>query len=154
MDWVIVSNSNNCRLFEHNKRPKRLNLLKELHFPSSRKKRIDLTADRPGRYATSTAVRGTYDEADAKEIEAEKFATKVARLIDGGRKKKSYNHLTVFAPAHMIGLINKHIANNLQNFANTIKKDYSHLSETEILDLLKPSGIAKPTKRKASKANL
>lgn len=144
MDWVIVSNSNNCRVFEHSKRPKNLTLLKELSFPSARKKRIDLRSDRPGRYVTAHTTRGAYVEhSDAKEIEAEKFSIKIARLIEEGRKSNSYNKLTVFAPAHMIGLLNKHLPDSLQNLASTIKKDYTHLSEFEILDLLKPMRMIK-----------
>jgi len=52
--WVIVFDSSHCSILTIKKKPKGLNLIKELNHPENKLRDIDLTSDKPGRYKTST----------------------------------------------------------------------------------------------------
>lgn len=46
--WVIVLNSNNCRIFKYSKKPRQLEMITELNHPRNKLRELDLTSDKPG----------------------------------------------------------------------------------------------------------
>lgn len=134
--WVLVSNTNCCRLYKYDKNPGHLTLLKELNHPENKLRDIDLVADRPGHYSSSGDARGAFTQPnDPKEIKIDDFSREIAKELDHCRN--SYSKLIIIAPPRMDGLIHKHLNKHVDNLvSHDIKKDLMHLKEKELLAYL------------------
>lgn len=137
--WLIVANSETCKIFDYKKNEHQLTLVKKLNHFQSKLKGSELISDRPGHYQTYSTARGTYSSnEDPKEVEFEKFSREIAHELDKARKANQYNHLTLIAPPHMTGLINLHLDIHVKNcIKNNLIKDYVKLTERELLEMLK-----------------
>ena len=136
--WVLISNSNACRIYHYIKKSNQLTLLKEIEHPENRLRDIELTSDKPGHYKGSGASHGAYSQqTDPKEIKIDDFARDLAKELDHGRNKNAYERLIVIAPPHMNGLLFQHVNQHVKELvSHRIEKDVFHLSERELLDFL------------------
>ena len=140
MIWVINTNSNVCRIYDYQKAPGALTLLKELKHPESRgKKENYLTSDKPGAYTAGDVAHGTHSpHTDPKTVEIEKFSREIASELDHGRKVNLFEKLIIITPPQMSGLLlnqlDKHVK---EKVTHKFQKDLLHLSEKELLDYLK-----------------
>ena len=51
MEWVVITNSNTCRIYDYDKKHSNLSLLKEISHPNLKLKTSEtLTTERPGHY--------------------------------------------------------------------------------------------------------
>lgn len=139
MTWLITANTNSCRIFQYDKKSKSLTLVKELIHNESRLKGIDLESDKPGHYLTTSSAHGTFQpHKEPKEIEVDHFAQNIAKELDQGRRTNQYEKLILAIPPHMHGLLNQHLESHVKNCINlNINKDYTHLTEKEILEAMK-----------------
>lgn len=137
--WVIIANSNTCRIYQYCKKPAQLTLLKELQHLENRLKDIDLTSDKPGHYKSSNATHGAYSQpTDPKEIKIDGFSREIAEELDHGRNTNAYKNLIIIAPPHMNGLLFQHINKHVKDLvAHDIEKDLIRLPEHELLDFLR-----------------
>lgn len=138
MIWIVITNSNACRIFEYQKKEKKISLIKELFHGASKLKGIDLVSDGPGHYKTDGSARGTFSPRETpKENEIEQFSQEIAQVLDHGRTTNQFKDLILVIPPHMNGLIHQHLDHPLKNcIIDNIVKDYTHLKEHEILDTL------------------
>lgn len=139
MTWLVLANTNTCRIYEYDKKEKSLNLIHELIHEASKLKGIDLETDRPGHYKTDGSARGSYVPNETpQEIEIEYFARNVVETLDKGRKTNQFQNLITVMPPHMNGLIHKNIHESLKKcIEHNIVKDYMHLKNNEIINTLK-----------------
>lgn len=136
--WFITANTNSCRIFNYDKKSKNISLIKEIHNPLGKLKSSEITTDRPGHFSTDTGARGAFEpHEDPKENEAEHFSQEIAKELDIGKRTNQYSELIVAAQPHMSGLINMHLDKQVkESITNNVKKDYTHLSESELLKIL------------------
>jgi len=139
MIWFVAANTSSCRIFEYDKKPKKLTLITDLYHGESKLKDSDLVSDRPGHYKSDGSSRGAFSpHEEPREVEIEHFSREIAKVLDTGRKANQYETLIIAIPPHMNGLLHQHLDIQVKNcIANNIIKDYTHLKETEILDALK-----------------
>ena len=139
MIWVVNTNTNTCHIYDYQKKPTKLTLLKEIIHPENRLKDMDLTSSAPGHYKASNSVYGTYSQdTDPKEIKIDNFAREIARELDHGRTTNSYDKIIIIAPPQVCGLISQHLDKHVKELIfKNIHKDLQHLKDQELLDFLK-----------------
>ena len=138
--WVIVLNSNICRILKYSKKLKHLEPIKELNHPENKLRDIDLTSDKAGRYRSSNLAHGAYTQStDPKAIKIDNFAREVANELDHSRNNQAYNKLIIIAADHMNGLLNKHINKHVKGLITKnidIEKDLIHQTNQDLLEIL------------------
>lgn len=136
--WLVIANTNHCKIYSYQKKPKNLSLVKELNHDRSKAKGIDITTDKPGHYKTPSGAGGSYSaHEEIKEIEFIAFSREIAKELDKGRKSNSFEKLVLIGQPHINGLIHQSLDGHLKNCVLTnINKDYSKLAERDILDAL------------------
>jgi protein required for attachment to host cells len=143
MIWLINANTNQCRIYDYQKKPAQITLIKELSNPAARlKASVDLTSDKPGHYQGMGSVRGAYSpHTDPKENEIDHFARDVARELDHGRNTNLYKEIILIAPPHMIGLLNLHTDKHVKELViDSIHNDLIYMKDHELLDFIKNHG--------------
>ena len=135
--WILVANSADAKIFtSENLRIGDLKMLRELTHPDSRKKTSELVSDKPGHYKTDGGMHGSYEKNEPKEVEAEHFATELARELKTSWDKNQYKHLVIVAPAHFHGLMKKHLDTHLADIVY-IAKDYTRYTTEKLAESLK-----------------
>jgi protein required for attachment to host cells len=140
MIWIVNVNSNLCRIYDYQKSPAQVTLIKEINHPENKLKAGDLlTSDKPGHYKSRDSVHGAYQQrTDPKEVEIDHFAREVARELDHGRNKQLYEQVIVIAPPHISGLLMQHTDKHVKDLIyKNIHKDILHMKDHELLDFLK-----------------
>jgi len=134
MKWIMVANSNDCRIYEYDHDVKDLTLVDEINHPENRLREHNLRPDRPGQYKSREANRGSYaPEIGALDIAIDDFAREMAERLDTGRNQHAYDDLTLLMPAAMEGLLLKHLNKNVAGSVHhIIQKNLMHLSEHEL----------------------
>lgn len=139
MIWVIATNSNTCRIYDYQKSPAQITLLKEISHPENKLKDVDLVSDKSGHYKTDKSTRGAYAQhTDPKENLIENFSREIAKELEHGRNKHSYEKLIVIAPPHMTGLLLQHINKHVKDaIVKNVEKDIHHLNnDKDLLEFL------------------
>lgn len=140
MTWVVVANTNNCRIYQYDKTHSQLSLLKEINHPELRQKTSEnLTSDKPGHYHSSQTARGAFSShTDPKEAEVDSFSRNIAEELDKARKDKLYDKLIVVTAPHMNGLLFQHLNKHVKELVvNNIQKDMQYLTEHDLINFLK-----------------
>lgn len=138
MKWIVIANSNDCRIYQYEKNVKDLELVREITSPENKLKEHDLVADGFGQYQTRGMASGSYEpEFSHLEIYANNFAKEMASLLNCGRLKNLYDSVVLLMPSHMGGMLLKHLNKNVLGFIQTsIKKNLVQLSERELKEYL------------------
>lgn len=138
MIWVLVTNSNSCRIFTYQKSPAKLTLIMNANDRDARLKDSELVSDKPGKYKADGNKHGSFvPETDPKENEIDMFARKIAQELEHARKTNLFNQLIVIAPAQMSGKLFGHLSPQTKELmSNNIQKDIPHMPEHELLDFL------------------
>lgn len=145
--WILVASATHAtiytthkaKLFSPNGHDERfLTLLQSIDNAAGRKKISDLVSDKSGRYQGGGAFHGAYEEeSDPKTIETNRFARRIATILNKGRIEKAYDDLIIVAPAQFEGLLNKHLNIQLERLiSKTIKKDYTHCINKDLVQHL------------------
>jgi protein required for attachment to host cells len=137
--WIIVANASSARIFSMNTVHK-LILIKELNHPESRKKDSELMSGSLGRYKVRGGAGGGNfsSRTDPKKSEVDHFAKELAELLEHGRTTNDFDSIILVTPPTFHGLLNKHFTPYLlAKISKVIPKDYPHMNERELLDLLK-----------------
>lgn len=136
--WVVVLNTNSCRIYKFIAINKQLELINEFNHPENKQRDIDLTSDKQGHYQSSNRAHGSYSPStDPKENKIDQFANEIAKELDTGRTKQMYDKLIIIAAPHMNGLLHKHINKHVGHLVSkTIEKDLLHLSDKELMDII------------------
>ncbi len=130
--WLIVANASQATIYETEKNPKTLKLIKEYLHPASRAKGSELASDRPGHFQQEARGRegtthGAFNEQiNPKDYEHERFAIELAKDLDAGRTANDYDDLIIIASPHFHGLLNKHLNEQVAGMVSRhIDKDYT-----------------------------
>lgn len=140
MIWVLNANSNTCRIYQYDKHPAKITLVKEIQHPENRLKKSEyLTSDKPGRYRTDNSTGGAYSPpTDPKEVEIEHFAREIAGELNQGRNSNAYKKLIMITTPHMAGLLAQHMDKHVKELVNhKIQKDVVHLTDHELLEFVR-----------------
>lgn len=134
MYWIVLANTNLCRIYLYERETHQLSLLREESHPESKSKSSDLASDRPGRYSTSGKAHGTYSShTDPKDDEIDHFLKMLADEFEAGRVANQYEKLILIAPARVNGILSKHLNKNVARLIiDNVKKDYTHLAPHEL----------------------
>lgn len=136
MKWVMIANTNNCRIYDYHRKEKILTLLKEFDHPENKLKNQDLVSDKPGHYCASTAGRGAYSQQhDPEDIKIDNFARELALHLEDARNKKSFNELITVMSSKMEGLLHHYLHKNVRSvIKHNIQKNLMHMNEHELID--------------------
>lgn len=140
MIWVINTNSNLCHIYNYQKSPAELHLIKEINHPENKLKKSDfLTSDKPGHYQADGTNGGAFSQrTDPKQIAIDDFAREIARELNHGRTTNAYEKLIIITTPQMNGLLLQHLDKHVKDLiSNTIQKDLQHLTDKELLTILK-----------------
>lgn len=134
MKWIMLANSNDCRIYEYDKHDKHLALVEEISHPEHRLKASNYwTNDAPGHYKSTGSHRGAFEEVDPVEQSIDEFARDIARRLDKGRNQHSYEDVTLLVPAKMEGLILKHMNKHSRDLIKLIiQKNVVFMSDHEL----------------------
>lgn len=138
MKWVVLFNSNACRIFTFSEVKHELILLRELNHPENKEKNKDLVSDKPGHYDTRSHAGGSYSQhTDPKEVKIDQFVLEIDKYLDEERKNQKYDELVIIAPPKMMGHLSQHINKNVEKLiTHRIQKDLVFFKEHELLDFL------------------
>ncbi len=138
MKWIMVANSNDCRIYEYDQHIEKLNLIDEIKHPENRLKNHDLDTDRPGHYQSPGFARGAYEpEKTTHDHAVENFAREMALKLNAGRNKHAYESLVLLMPPAIEGLLLKHLKKQILCMVQQIiQKNMVHLSEHELKQYL------------------
>lgn len=140
MIWIILTDSNRCRIYQYHTNPIQLTLINEINHPEIRLKAADfLTSDRPGHYQASGSARGAYSpHTEPKEVAIEQFMREVLKELEQGRNEQAYQQAILIAPAHISGLFLKHANKHIKKLIiENIQKDFAHMKDHELVSFLK-----------------
>ena len=91
MKWIMLANSNDCRIYEYDKNDKHLALVEEISHPENRLKGTDYwTSDAPGHYRSQGTHHGSYTEPNPREQSIDDFANEIARRLEKGRNQHAF----------------------------------------------------------------
>lgn len=141
-NWIVVTNTHCCRVYQYNPAEHRLELIQERTHPENKKNDFNLTSDKPGRYQTDHGTHGTFSqETDPKAIKIQAFAKEIAELLDEGRKHNAYHQWMLVSEPHMFGLVCQHLNHHVEEkLSHKIHKDLMTLNEVDLLSYLKTHG--------------
>ncbi len=98
--WIVVAHSAEAKIYATDKVGREPVVWRTLEHPASRRKDIDLVADRPGRTFDS-AGQGRHAMATRhtpKDRESDIFAAEISELLEYGRTRSLYDELVLIAP--------------------------------------------------------
>ncbi|HVV69851.1 MAG TPA: host attachment protein [Gammaproteobacteria bacterium] len=136
---ILVANASEAKLYETERLGEKMDLINEYSHPASREKRLELVTDRPGHFATKgTGVsRGAYDESDPKEVEADKFAQQLAKIVIEICDNHHDDKMVIVAAPHFHGLLNKHYDEQAkEQITHAIEKDYTKMPMKKLMGYL------------------
>lgn len=140
--WILIADSSRGRLYEQPAKGKPWSLLEQYQHPASRVSEGGLTTDQPGRMhgsATGGARSAMESKTSPKEVEFERFAHQLTKVLQDGHGQQSYAQLVLVAPPHFLGLLRKGLSAAVSKMiVATLDRDYQHLSELEVRKQLVP----------------
>ena len=136
--WVVITDTNDCRIYKYSQGNKSLVLIKEINHPDNKLRDIEITSDKPGHYKSGIAGRGAFSQqTDPKEILIDDFARDISRELDHGRTTNAYTEIVLFALPHMHGLINHHMNKHVKSMiTHAVEKDVMQITTKELLDMI------------------
>lgn len=134
MKWIMLANSNDCRIYEYDRHNKHLALVEEISHPENRLKVHDWTSDSPGHYKSGSSNRGSYEPAVSPvDISIDEFAREMAERLDAGRNQREYDDIVLLMSSKMEGLLNKHLNKHTKALIKQIvQKNVVFLSDHEL----------------------
>ena len=136
--WVLVTDTNYCRIYQYTSGNTYMSLVKEIMHPENKFRDIDLTSDKPGHYQAGVSARGAFSQrTDPKEGMIDDFAREIARELDHGRTTNAYASIVLFVLPHMHGLLNQHMNQHVQAMiTHAVEKNVMNMKTSELLELL------------------
>ena len=138
MKWIMLANSNDCRIYGYDRHIEDLSLVEEIKHPENKFKNHDLDCDRPGHYKTSTGGRGAYvPEKTSHDAAVEHFVRQMASRLNAGRTHHEYESLVLLVPPMIEGMLLKHLKKQIgESICQIIQKNMMHLNEHELKQYL------------------
>lgn len=140
--WVVVADGARARIFRANGDTHRFEpVLEELYEPA-RLKGSELLADRPGRTFDSSHDKGRHamePDTDPKRVEKEKFAYRLAALLEDALNREEYRELVLAAAPRMLGDLREALSARVrERVVAELDKDLTPLPQAELEERLRP----------------
>lgn len=129
LTWLLVADASKARifslhkakLFQETESPQTLQLIDEYTHAKSRMKTADLLSDKLGGFGGNS-----YGSDEPQLHEAELFANHLLHELNTARLDHHYKDLILVAPPTFMGILHKHMPNEMQKMVSTtIEKDYT-----------------------------
>lgn len=136
--WVLLLNSNDCRVFSFSKKNHTLELIKDIFHAENKGRNQDIVSDRPGHYVNDNAGGGSYSpHTSPKEIKIDQFVHEICHFVEDGRVHQKYEKLIIISAPRMQGYLEKHLNKNIEKLITQhIQKDIVFMKQHEVLDFL------------------
>lgn len=133
MKWIMVANSNDCLFYECDGHAKHIKFIQEINHPENKLQAHDIVSDKPGHYKSCSYGRGAFTPcSNPVEIATDNFAREIARRLDKGRNQHKFDELIICMPAHMEGLLAKHLSKYLKkSIKKIVQKNILNLCEKD-----------------------
>jgi protein required for attachment to host cells len=135
--WVVICDASRCRIFEVGPRRDQWRMLQSIEHPQGRAKGQELLTDKPGRNQQSrSAMRPALEPTtQPHEVEVERFALQIAKLLEARLAENAYERLVLVAPPHFLGTLRSTLSANLaKHLALSLDKDYTSLEPAELAE--------------------
>jgi protein required for attachment to host cells len=119
--WVLVADSARARLFQTAGPRGPLQERTDLVMPQSRLQEQDLVSDRPGRSfdRMGEGRHAMEPRTPAKEVESDRFAARIAALLESERQKSAYARLVLVAPPAFLGQLRDALSEQVRTLVFT-----------------------------------
>lgn len=103
--WIVVADGARARILANEGGGSGLALVRELEWPPARKPTRELGVEKPGRTFESadTARHAMEPRVDWQEFEKQRFAHRIARLLERAAGDRQFDELVLIAPPRMLG---------------------------------------------------
>lgn len=133
--WVVVADASRARIFESSRQGRNLVECDTLVHPGSRMKTGELMSDSEG--TRTDRVGQGQRKADPRtsphDVEADKFALRLAEYLDEHRNRHDFDDVVLAAPAPFLGLLRDRCGKQVaQMISHTLVKDYTRLPSQEV----------------------
>ncbi len=135
--WVVICDASRCRIFEVGPRRDQWRMLQSIEYPQGRAKGQELLTDKPGRNQQSrSGVRPAMEPTtQPHEVEVERFALQIAKLLEARLAENAYERLALVAPPHFLGTLRSTLSANLaKHVVLSLDKDYTSLEPAELAE--------------------
>jgi protein required for attachment to host cells len=140
--WVVVADGARARIFRANGETHRLEPVHEELYEPARMKGADLLADRPGRTFDRSRDQGRHamePDTDPKRVEKEKFAFRLADLLEDALNRDQYAELVLAAAPRMLGDLRDTLSPRVrERIVAELDKDLTTLPQPELEERLRP----------------
>jgi protein required for attachment to host cells len=145
--WVLVADEGRARILELRAPGSELEEVEELTDAAAHADDADLRRDAIGRRASGPARAGSTVSAseDKLQIEAERFARRVADHLAQAHRKRRYERLRIAAAPAFLGRLRKQLDDEVKaTLIDETDKDYLHLNKRALTHALFPDGSTEP----------
>ena len=135
--WVVICDASRCRIFEVGPRRDQWRVVQSIDYPQGRAKGQELLTDKPGRNQQSRAAMRPALEPTTQphEVEVERFALQIAKLLEARLGEKTFERLVLVAPPHFLGTLRAALSANLaKHVALSLDKDYTALEPAQLAE--------------------
>ncbi|MDX2464121.1 MAG: host attachment protein [Porticoccus sp.] len=135
----MVANASEAHLYAAERLGGDMSVLKEYFHPESQAKGATLVSDRPGKSQGRGFSMGTRGDPESpKHLEAERFASELAKELDKGRTENAYRRLILVASPHFQGLLKTHLNDHTRALVEgNINKDFTACDVRELPERIK-----------------
>jgi protein required for attachment to host cells len=138
--WIMVAHRSGARLFENKGRGRGFKLVADIPHPEGRLKNQDIDADKQGRSFDRFGYgrHAMSQEVEPKKHIAERFAKKLAELLDEGRNQHRYIKLVLIAEPNFLGTLRGALSDQTASkVAASLDKDLADVPERELMEHLR-----------------
>jgi protein required for attachment to host cells len=134
MKWIMVANSNDCKIYEYERDLLGLKLINEIKHPENRLREMDLVTNCNGVYKTKRKNSGDSEsEFNHIEFAIDNFAREMAEKLNYGRVKNLYDGVVLLMPPTMEGRLFRHLNKHVFGLiSKMIQKNIVQLSDYKI----------------------
>ncbi len=140
--WVVVADGAHARLFRAEGASHTIEPLREEIYDPARRKGLDLMADRPGRTFDRSHDQGRHamePDTDPKRVEKERFARRLAEILEDGLNTGAYNELVLVAAPRTLGDLREVLSERVRRHVrHEIDKDLTSLPQPALEAHLRP----------------
>ena len=138
--WIMIAHRTGARVFENKGRGKGFQLAADIPHPEGRLKNQDIDADKQGRsFDRFGAGRHamSQEQEPTKHI-AERFAKKLAKLLDEGRNQHRYTKLVLIAEPSFLGTLRGALSDQTAGkVVASVDKDLADVPERDVMEHLR-----------------
>ncbi len=136
---IISANASRANLFEsenlHSEHPKLKDLKSFVHTESELKNSELIADDHANQTYSANGISGAIPHKNPKDKEAGKFAKLLGDEIKKLHDLHTFDDLLLVASPEFCGLLKKQVPSNISS-TETLNKDYTHCSTSELSELL------------------